>query len=86
MEGRGEDPTNILIRQIRNNKEKNFKTLFAEKRCQAKFFSKPVYNAGEERPTSHRKRKLMPPAKPSRISKKAIIKAIEKVIAQRPAH
>lgn len=47
---------------------------------------KPFYNAGEERPTSHRKRKLMPPAKPSRISKKVIIKAIEKVIARRHAH
>ena len=48
--------------------------------------SKPFYNTGEEKPTSYRKRKLMPPAKPSRISKKAIIKAIEKVIAQRHAH
>ena len=45
-----------------------------------------TYKADEERPASHRKRKLMPPAKPSRISKKAIIKAIEKVMAQRPPH
>jgi hypothetical protein len=45
-----------------------------------------TYKAGEERPTSQRKRKLMPPAKPSKISKKAIIKAIERVMAQRPPH
>ena len=47
---------------------------------------KQIYKADEERPTSRRKRKLMPPAKPSRISKKAIIKAIEKVMVQRPSH
>jgi len=47
---------------------------------------KPIYNADEESPTSRRKRKLMPPAKPSRIPEKVIIKAIEEVMAQRSYH
>lgn len=47
---------------------------------------KQTYKADEEISTSHRKRKLMPPAKPSKISKKAIIRAIEKVMAQRTSH
>jgi hypothetical protein len=45
--------------------------------------SKGTYKAGEERTSSRRKRKLMPPAKPSRIPKKVIIKAIEEVMARR---
>ena len=47
---------------------------------------KGTYNADEEKTTSHRKRKLMPPAKPSRIPEKVIIKAIEEVMAQRSSH
>jgi hypothetical protein len=47
---------------------------------------KGTYNADEEKATSHRKRKLMPPAKPSRIPEKVIIKAIEEVMAQRSSH
>jgi hypothetical protein len=47
---------------------------------------KGTYNADEEKTISHRKRKLMPPAKPSRIPEKVIIKAIEEVMAQRSSH
>jgi len=47
---------------------------------------KEIYKAGEESPASRRKRKLMPPARPSRIPEKVIIKAIEEVIAQRSSH
>ena len=45
-----------------------------------------TYRAEEERATSHRKRKLIPPAKPSRIPEKVIIKAIEEVMAARSTH
>ena len=47
---------------------------------------KETYKAEEERTTSHRKRKLIPPAKPSRIPEKVIIKAIEEVMAERSSH
>jgi len=46
--------------------------------------SKGTYKADEEKTTSRRKRKLMPPAKPSRIPRKVIIKAIEEVMSRRP--
>ncbi len=45
-----------------------------------------TYTAEKERATSHRKRKLIPPARPSRIPEKVIIKAIEEVMAQRFSH
>jgi len=45
-----------------------------------------TYTAEEDRATSHRKRKLIPPAKPSRIPEKVIIKAIEEVMAERSTH
>jgi hypothetical protein len=45
-----------------------------------------TYKAEEERATSHRKRKLIPPAMPSRIPEKVIIKAIEEVMAERSTH
>ena len=45
-----------------------------------------TYTAEEERTTSCRKRKLIPPAKPSRIPEKVIIKAIEEVMAERSTH
>jgi hypothetical protein len=47
---------------------------------------KETYTAEEKRATSHRKRKLIPPVKPSRIPEKVIIKAIEEVMAQRSTH
>ncbi|UCH93337.1 MAG: hypothetical protein JSV88_24090 [Candidatus Aminicenantes bacterium] len=47
---------------------------------------KETYKAEEERATSRRKRKLIPPAKPSRIPEKVIIKAIEEVMAERSFH
>ncbi|MGD2087657.1 MAG: hypothetical protein PVH61_15885 [Candidatus Aminicenantes bacterium] len=45
-----------------------------------------TYAVEEERATSHRKRRLIPPAKPSRIPEKVIIKAIEEVMAERSTH
>ena len=45
-----------------------------------------TYTAEEERVTSHRKRMLIPPARPSRIPEKVIIKAIEEVMAERSTH
>jgi len=45
---------------------------------------KETYKTDADRTTSHRKRILVPPAKPSRIGEKAIVDAIEKVMARRP--
>jgi hypothetical protein len=46
---------------------------------------KETYKTDADKTTTHRKRILVPPAKPSRIGEKAIVDAIEKVMARRPS-
>lgn len=64
-------------------KNKNVKNQSQEGRIKS---PRPSYSAEEKTVSSQRKRKLIPPVKPSRIPEEVIIKAIEEVMAHRLSH
>jgi predicted RNase H-like HicB family nuclease len=63
-----------------------FNRLDALEAAKSEYHEEMVQICEAERAASHRKRKLIPPAKPGRIPEKIIIKAIEVVMAERSTH